>query len=137
MKKINPNELLQAKIFLLERKSAEELIVLKEQFQKIYESLKLVNIIKSTFMGVIKSPGVKTSIGNTRLGLASDYITKNILFPTTRNPIKKLAGILFQTVVTNLAVKNAWIIKSSGKKLALAINSGIKNNNHEFSKSEL
>ncbi len=137
MKKINSNELLKAKIILLELKSDEELIVLKEQFQKTYESLKLVNIIKSTFKQVVKSPDVKTNIGNAAIGLASGYITKNILFRATHNPIKKLAGILFQTVVTNLAAKNAELIKLSGKKIARAIKSGIKNNDYEFSKSEL
>jgi hypothetical protein len=131
MEKINKTSALYEAIALLEIKRATELRALKDQLHEGYESLKPVNILKSTIKEVTGSPDLKKGLGTAVMGIASGYLMKNILIHSAKNPLMRLAGILVQTVTTNLVVKNSDTIKDSGGKLLHAITSRI------FKKKEL
>ena len=62
MKIKNETDSLNEAIILLEGKRAKELELLKELFNSGYESLKPINLIKSTFKEVSSSPEIKNNI---------------------------------------------------------------------------
>ncbi len=126
MKQESPNDQLKRAIMLLEIKRDEEMKDLKEHFRKTYESFKPVNLIKNTLKEVIHSPDVRNGIGKTAIGVASGYLVKNLLFRSSYNPIKIVAGVVLQTIVTRLATDNLDKIKSTGQKLVHALLSRFK-----------
>ncbi len=117
MKKERPSDLLNEAIASLEIKKQKELVDLKEQFQLTYETLKPINILKSAFSQITSSPETKKTVSSTAIGMASGFLARKVLFRPTWNPIKKIAGMLLQAVVSNYAAKNSDKIKSSGQKL--------------------
>jgi hypothetical protein len=96
----------------LEDKQAKEWPLLKEQFLTTYESLKPVNLIKSTFSELTAAPDFKEGIVNTSFSLAAGYLSKKIAVGSTWNPLKQLFGTLLQMGVTNLISNNIDEIKS-------------------------
>jgi hypothetical protein len=118
MEKESAEEMLTKAIALLEIKRAEELQVLKSQFQITHESFKPVSLLKSLLKEITESTSLKNGISSTSIGLATGYVAKSILFGKTKNPVKKLAGIALQSIVTNLASNNSdGIIHAVGSLL--------------------
>ncbi len=136
MKNITPNDTLGNAIKLLEAKREEELKDLKEQFRLTYDSLKPINLIKNTFKEATQSTDLKNGFGNAAIGIASGFVARKIFFSSSRNPIRKLAGIVFQSIVSGLAARNSDQIKSTSQKLIHAVTNRIKSNGKEISKNE-
>lgn len=107
MKELNETDTLNETIALLEYKQAQELIILKEQFQFTYESLKPINLIKNAFSEMTNSPDIKGNILNNVIGLSTGYLSKRILLGSTHNPIKRILGSVLQFVVANVVTKKS------------------------------
>ena len=137
MKKIRPKEKLSKAIILLEIIRKEELNSFRRQLLLTSESLKPVNLIKSTIREFTNSVDLNNNIGSAAIGMVSEYLVKNILFRATRNPLKIIAGILLQTFVTNVATKNSDKIKESAKSILNSVTSRMKSENKSFSESEI
>jgi len=137
MKKISPNEVLNNAIILLEAKRDREFFELKEQFHAVQESLKPINILKDTFNAVSTSPDIRNGIGKTLLGVTSEFLMRNIFFRKTYNPIKIIAGLALQTVVTGITTNNSEKIKSIGQKIFSSIFSKLKNKKVEITPTEI
>lgn len=105
---------LKESIALTQYKQAQELKLLKEQFYFTLESLKPVNLIKSAFHKVTSSPDIKGNLVNDAIGLTTGYLSKKVLVGTTRNPIKKLFGVLLQFAIAQVVAKHSDTIKSVG-----------------------
>ncbi len=112
MKQYNATDTLNETIALLEYKKAKELIVLKEQFQLTYESLKPINLIKNTFSEMTNSSDIKGNLLNNVIGLSTGYLSRKVLLGSSHNPIKRILGSIFQFVVTNVVTKNSDSFKS-------------------------
>ena len=136
MQKIKPSDTLNSAILLLEIKREEELVILKEQFQITYESLKPINLLKNTFSELTHSPDFKNGVGSSVIGIATGFLTRKILLRQSRNPIKRLLGVVLQTLVTNFAAKNSDKIKSTGEFLLNAITTKRKLNGRNLSEAE-
>ncbi|HEX7412780.1 MAG TPA: hypothetical protein VF411_01955 [Bacteroidia bacterium] len=117
MQKIKTANDLKAAIQQLEIKQAYELVLLKEQFNTTYESLKPLNLIKNTFREAVSSPKVKNSLLATTIGLAGGYLSKKLMVGASKNPIKKIVGTLLELGVANVASKNSETIKWVADKL--------------------
>ena len=117
MKLITTSAHLKLAIQELELQQANELILLKEQFNKTSESLKPINLIKSTFKNAVSSPDLKTDVFNTVIGLATGVVAKKLMIGKTINPFKKLLGIIVEMTVANKVSKNADEIKSTGSTI--------------------
>jgi hypothetical protein len=104
-------------IQLLEAEQAAKGILLKEQFLLTYESLKPINILKSTLKEVSSSPLLIDNILGSAVGLATGYISKKIVIGTSGNIFRRLLGFVLEFVVTNVVAKNPEIIKSSGRRI--------------------
>ena len=104
-------ESLKESIRLLEIQQAEEGKILKEQFKITYESLKLVNLVKSSLKELTDSVEIKNSLFESIVSIVTGYLTKKLMINSTSNPFKKILGALIQLGVTNLVAKNAETIR--------------------------
>jgi hypothetical protein len=91
--------------------------LLKEHFFLTYESLKPVNLLKSTLSDITKSPYLVDNIIGTALGLATGYLSKKIFIGASGNKIRKLIGSIMQYGITNVVAQNSDAIKSFGRSL--------------------
>ena len=107
MVQINETDALNEAITLLENRQAEELFVLKQQFNSTYDSLKPLNLIKSAFTEITSSPDIKNNLVNSAIGLTTGYLTKKVLLGFTPNPIRRILGSLLQFVVANVVSKKS------------------------------
>lgn len=116
MQQINSSKKLADVIILLESKQADQGKILREQFHSTYESLKPLNLIKSTLKEAAISGELKDNIMNTSVGLAAGYISKKIFEGMSNNPLKKMLGSALMFGITNIVTRNPEIMKSIGSK---------------------
>lgn len=102
MKKKDKRVQLANRIELLKAKQETDFIILKNQFEITYESLKPINLIKETFNEIKHNSEIKTNIFKTSLGILGGYISKKVLFGNSNNPFKKISGNVLQYIITNL-----------------------------------
>ena len=136
MKNINQTDALNKVIEVLQKKKEIEFLVLKEQFQITYESLKPINLIKSTLADVASSPELKNNVLNNVIGLTTGYISKKVLLGSSRNPIKILLGSLFQFAIAKVVSKHTESIKTTGENILFNILSFKKKSNQNFTQNE-
>lgn len=111
MKAQSATDILALDILLLEGNRDRDFDALKEQALETYESLRPINLIKDTFKDLTHSPDIKGGIGKAVIGLTTGYLLKKLMFGSSHNPLKNLAGAAFQAVATNIAAKNSDKIK--------------------------
>lgn len=114
MKKSDPGSILKD---LILEKEAERIIAgkeLKEQFHLVHESLKPANIIKNTFKGMFSALDLKGNIVNAAIGLTTGFAAKKMFTGGSKNPLKRLAGIIVEIAVTRAVTQNSDVIKSVG-----------------------
>jgi len=116
MQKINSIAGLTEAIIELETRQAEEAIMLREQFNLAYNSIKPVNLIKSTIIEAAGSKELKDNILNTTVGLGAGYLSKILVQGTSKNPLKKLFGNILMFGITNLVTKNPEVVKTAGQQ---------------------
>ena len=102
-------------IQLLETEQKIEGRLLKEQFYLTYESLKPVNLLRSSIRDVVSPPYLIDNIVGTAVGLATGYLSKKIVIGTSGNIIRKFFGLLMQLGVTNTIAQHPESIKSIGQ----------------------
>lgn len=113
MKRISNTLELKEAITELEIKRAETGKALRDEFGKLKESLKPVNLVKNAFHELSTSPAVRENVLTGILGLAAGYIAKRALFGSTNNPVKKIAGAVLQMGI----VGGASRIKAGGMSI--------------------
>lgn len=116
MKNIATNDLNNA-ILRLQKKQSDELELLKEQFSNAYESVKPINLIKSTFQEIRRSPEIKNRIADSVLSFAAGYVIKRVVVGANASPGKKLIGGILQFAVSRIIAKNSNLIKAVGNVL--------------------
>ncbi len=119
MQKINSEASLRAAIIELESKLANDGKLLKEQFQKSYESIKPVNLIKSS----LKDAAASWNSGDQSLKSVTGLLSNIALELLTSTPIKGLIGKALINGVTALIEKNPETLNSLGQGLLKAIRS--------------
>lgn len=112
MEKITTAVGLKFAIKQLELKQVKDRDLLDEQLKTTYESLKPVNIIKSTLNELTTDPNFKGNLLDTTLSIAAGYLSKKIAVGSTHNPFKIIFGILIQMGVSKFVSKNTEEIKS-------------------------
>ena len=116
MQKINSATELRVAILQLESKRVEEEKILKEHFRLAFDSIKPINLIKSTFNEAVSSPELKDSIVNTLVGMTAGYLSKILFERVTKSPFKKLMGTVLMFSIKNIVSKNPETIKTLGEK---------------------
>jgi len=90
---------------------------LKEQVYLAIESLKPVNLIKSTLHEVVSSPYLIDNLLGVAMGLTSGYITKKIALGKSVNVIRKILGSILEFGITNVVAQNTDSIKTFGQSI--------------------
>src|SRR5664280_1520308 len=106
MQSITSTVELKEAIRLLQEQQIYQGLILKEEFFTVTESMKPINIIKSTFSQVTSSHDLLGNLLSTTVGLAAGYISKKTLVGSSANLLKKLFGTVFQFGVTTLIARN-------------------------------
>jgi hypothetical protein len=117
MQNITTSKELKEAIILLEEQQAVQGLVLKEQFSTVLESLKPINLIKSTFSQLKSSPDFFDGMLSTTVGLAAGYLSKKTLVGSSANVIRKLLGTLMQFGITTMIAKNPEAVKLVGQNI--------------------
>ena len=115
MQKINSATDLRDAILLLESKQTEEEKLLKEQFQLTYNSIKPINLIKSTLKEAVNSKDLKDNLINASVGMTVGYISKALFEGVTKSPLKKILGTVLMFGIKNIVAKNPKAVKSIGQ----------------------
>jgi len=111
MEKQTPKEALRESIRQLEIQQAREGEELKAQFKATYESLKLVNLIKSSLKEVTESVEIKNNLFESIVSVLSGYVSKKLMVGKKSNPFMKIIGLVMQFGITNLVARNAEVIR--------------------------
>ena len=106
---------LKKEIQLLKEEHALKGKLLIKQFHLTYDSLKPVNLLKSTINDVTTSPYLMDNIIGTSVGIATGYLSKKIIVAGSDSKFRKLLGSILQFGITNLVAKNPEAIKSFGQ----------------------
>ena len=114
MQTINSSSGLKAAILQLESQWAKERKVMKADFYLAYESVKPINLIKSTFREVVESQDLSDDIISTAAGLTAGYLSQTLFEGVSHSPLKKLFGTVLMYGVTNLVAKHPETVKSVG-----------------------
>jgi len=88
--------------------------LLKEEFLNAVNSLKPVNIIKSTLSEITSSPYLIENMLGAVVGLVGGFVSKKIAIGTSHNIFRKLMGAALQFGVTNLVAQHPEVIKNAG-----------------------
>ena len=134
MRSVSQKQVLDEEIERLQNKKAQDLLALKEQFKTAYDSIRPINLIKSTFKEVISSPDIKSNILNNAVGFATGYLSKVIMVGGSHNPIKRTLGTLLQFAITNVVSKNSDKIVESGENILHKIFNHKNDERHWFEK---
>ena len=136
MEKINTESELRAAIIKLESTQAVEGKIMKEQFHLAYESVKPINLIKSTFTEVVTSEDIKDNLLNAGVGLAVGYLTKIVFQGASHSPVRKLFGTVLEFSIASVVAKNPEAIKTVAKGAFKIISSGVRTTNAPPNKTQ-
>ena len=115
MKEIISESDLRDAILQLEYKQVDDERLLKEKFNLAVDSLRPINLIKSTFKEAIVSRDLKNDIINTSVGLTAGYLFKIAFAGVTKSPLRKLLGTALMFGITKVVARNPEVVKSLGK----------------------
>jgi len=114
---IHDSDSLKAAIVQLKEKEYRERQELTRNFHELTESLKPINLIKSTFHNVTSAPGFGGNLFNTALSLGTGVLSKKLLIGSSNSIIKKVAGYAVKAGVTGIVASKANKIKYVGLNL--------------------
>ncbi len=117
MQKISTIAELRDEIRLLEQKQSLQVQSMKEEFINVRESLRPVNILKSTFKEVVSSPDLASNVLNAAAGLGVGILSKRMFVGSTLNPFKRLLGTLIEAGVATVITTKGDSIRNSIKRL--------------------
>ena len=117
MQNITTSEELKNAVQLLEVEQAIKGQILKEKFFQTFESLKTVNLIKSTLKEVVSSPFLIDNILGTVMGMATGYFSNKILIGVSGNIFRRLFGSVLQQGVKRIVAHPQNSFKTFGQSI--------------------
>lgn len=114
---INNSVDLNAAILELKNREVREKQQLVANFHVFTESLKPINLIKSTFNKVKETPGITGKVLKATVGIGVGLLSKKLLIGRTPGIFKRLIGSMVEMGVAGLVAKNSDTIKTTGSRL--------------------
>lgn len=114
MQKIITEADLRLAILQLEGKQTQERILMKEQFLITVETLKPINLIKSTLLEAAESEDLQDNFLNAALGLSAGYVSKMMFQGKSGGPVRKILGTALMFGIKNLIAQNPETVKKWG-----------------------
>ncbi len=115
MTKIITETDLRVAILQLESIQADERKLMKAQFLVAVESVKPINLIKSTLLEAAGSEDIQENILNSTIGLSAGYLSKALFQGMSDSPLKKVFGTALMFGIKNLVAQNPEVVKLIGK----------------------
>jgi len=113
-------------IKVLEAEQREKGKLLQEQLLLTYESLKPVNLLKSTLKDLFSAPHLMEDFSGTTLGMIIGYLIKKLYIKESQSKFRKIMGSVFQLGISKLIAQKAEYIRAIGQVIF----------QHLFSKTE-
>lgn len=117
MKHVYTADQLRKDIVALEAKSHQQQEDLKDTAKELLNSLKPINLIKSTFNSTFKTPAGNKNLLKGAMGLAAGLLSKKIFVMGSSSIVKKALGTVVELGVAKAVAGNAGKIAASGLKL--------------------
>ncbi len=117
MRTKNETDALRESILLLENQQRLDLILLKSQVHETFESLRPINLIKSTISEVSASSDLKHGLLQNGIGLVTGYLSRKVLLGSSHNPVVGFLGSLFQFAIGNVVAKHSDTVIEKGENL--------------------
>lgn len=127
---INSAQALRQIIQELEIRQDEEREEIHQSFKDAYESVKPINLIKSTVKDAVESLDLKDNLVNTGIGLAAGYLGKTVYEASSNGAFKKVIGSGLMFLITNLVTKNPEVVKSFEEQVITFLKSKLNNQNN-------
>jgi len=106
---------LKIAIQILETEQEIKSQLIKEQIILAHDSIKPINLLKSTVNDFVTSPNLIDNILGGAVGLASGYLSKKMVIGASGNLFRKLLGVVMQFGVTNVVAQHPEGIRSIGQ----------------------
>ncbi len=103
----NQSELLNQAIESLELQQKNELRDIKNQFEKVCDSIRPINILSETISDFRSMHDVRNNVLTNVVSVATGYLSKRLILGSSQNMFKKIGGYLLQYAVTNFTSKLA------------------------------
>ena len=110
----DPVLLLKELIASKEAEHAMQETIVREQLLVTYETLKPINLLKSTIAQAVQSPEIRSNVANAILGRAAGFAVKHLIQLGTRNPLVKISASIAEMIVAGQVTQNAEEIKTIG-----------------------
>ena len=119
---INNSADLISAIEQLEKKNLEEKEILRLQFNDVVESMKPINLLKSTVKDIADTPHIASTAIGTSLAIGAGALSKKLIVGSSSNIIKNILGRVVEFAVAKGISSNSMLIADKGiellKKLA-------------------
>lgn len=137
MEKIITENDLRVAILQLESRQTNEARLMKEQFLVAVESIKPINLIKSTFIEAAESGDLQDNLINKSLGLSAGYVTKVLFQGASGGPVRKILGTVLMFGIKNLIARNPETVKTWGRVFFKVVNNLLINKNKKTYNTEV
>jgi hypothetical protein len=112
---------LRATIAELEAKQTDERSVFRSQVKATFDSIRPINLIKTTLNEVASSQSLKDHLISTGVGLVAGHLSEKIFEGGRPSATRKLLGTAIMFGVTNIVARHPEVVVQVGGKLALLI----------------
>ena len=99
---------LQQRVAELEKLEKEQLQDLKQAAVTMVESITPAHLLKTTLRDISTSPGVRSSLLDTVIGIGAGFLGKKIFVGRSHNIFKKIAGPAVQFLLSNFVSKKLY-----------------------------
>jgi hypothetical protein len=117
MQNITSSATLKDAIQLMEAEQVIQAQLLKDQFLLTVDSMRPVNVLRSTLHDISSSPKLIDNILGLTMGITSGFLTNKIFVGASGNLLRKLLGSVLQFGVTNAVAQHPDTIKSYGQMI--------------------
>lgn len=117
MEKVTSTSELKDAILRLEQKQKEQWVDLKDNINVAFDSLKPINLIKSTYREFLSTPHMAQDIIGSTIGLATGFVTKKLVVRKSGNVLRNFAGGLVQMLISNFVTRHSNVVKTIGSGL--------------------
>lgn len=117
MGNIQSTDQLELAIEILETEHSDKGMLLKEQFNLTYESLKPLSLLKSAVKELTTSPYMAENAIGSVTGIATGYLSRRLIIGKSGNIFRKFLGAIIQYSITNFVARHPDQVKSIGQFL--------------------
>jgi len=108
---------LKIAILELENKWDQEGKLVKKHFFRAVDSVRPINLIKSTFKQAVASTEMKDDLVSTTVGLTAGFLSKLLIQSVFKSPLNRLLGTTLMFGITKVVARNPETVKSLGRGL--------------------